>query len=76
MQAMLFVMVERGMDNRVAGNKGKTSLHQTGDEEDEAMWAIILAKELWKKNVWCVFLALIQGITNHEIGWTRRQLLS
>jgi hypothetical protein len=75
MQAMLFVMVERGVDGRVTGNKGKTSLHQTSDEEDEAMWAIILAKELWGKKVWYVFLTPIQGITDHEIGWTRRQLL-
>ena len=48
MQAMLFVMVERGLDNRVARNKGKAFAHQTNDDEDEAMWAIILAKELWK----------------------------
>ncbi|KAF8759569.1 Protein required for actin cytoskeleton organization and cell cycle progression [Rhizoctonia solani] len=38
-QAMLFGMVERGMDGE----------SETGEE---AMWAIMVAKELWKKGVW------------------------
>ena len=63
---MLFVMVEHGVDNRVAGNKGKAFVHQANDDEDEAMWAIILAKELWKKNVWYATLALINCIIDHE----------
>lgn len=73
---MLFVMVERGLDNRVARNKGKAFAHQTNDDEDEAMWAIILAKELWKKNVWYAFLALIKSvILTMKPGWTPRRLL-
>ena len=76
MQAMLFVMVERGMDNRVTRNKGKALAHQTNDDEDEAMWAVILAKEFWKKNVWYASLALIKSIIpTMKLGWTPRQLL-
>ncbi|KAJ3565096.1 hypothetical protein NP233_g7864 [Leucocoprinus birnbaumii] len=56
-QSMLFSMVERGMSGEVVGDKGKvraagptsdTKLH----DGEEAMWAIILTKELWKKGVW------------------------
>ena len=58
-QAMLFSMVERGMSGEVLGDKGKvrvvelksdTKLH----DGEEAMWAIILTKELWKKGIWSV----------------------
>ncbi|TFK25007.1 protein required for actin cytoskeleton organization and cell cycle progression [Coprinopsis marcescibilis] len=54
-QAMLFNMVERGMDGEMTGNKGKTKIvPSTGvrSTNDEAMWAIIMAKELWKKGIW------------------------
>ena len=47
---MLFGMVERGMDGVVAGDKGK-SRAQPGSG-DEAMWAVVLTKELWRKGVW------------------------
>ncbi|KAF8623968.1 hypothetical protein AX15_006123 [Amanita polypyramis BW_CC] len=52
MQAMLFCMVERGVESHVAYGKGKTDMDQANDNRDEAMWAIILTKELWKKCVW------------------------
>lgn len=53
-QALLFGMVERGMDAPVVGDKGRNNagankLKQGGGE---AMWAITLIKELWKKQVW------------------------
>ncbi|PSS30922.1 hypothetical protein PHLCEN_2v2547 [Hermanssonia centrifuga] len=56
-QAMLFGMVERGMDAEVVGDKGKaranTSSTQGGAHPgEEAMWAIVLTKELWKKGIW------------------------
>lgn len=53
-QAMLFEMVDRGMDADVLGDKGKlrapTGHHTQG--RDDAMWAVILVKELWRKGVW------------------------
>jgi protein SDA1 len=56
---MLFTMVERGMTGEVVGDKGK--LRAPGPTSDtklydgeEAMWAIILTKELWKKGIWSV----------------------
>ncbi|KAF9532363.1 protein required for actin cytoskeleton organization and cell cycle progression [Crepidotus variabilis] len=57
-QAMLFNMVERGMTGEVTGDKGKlraTALPTSDPDShntDEAMWAVILTKELWKKRVW------------------------
>ncbi|KAJ7074422.1 SDA1-domain-containing protein [Mycena amicta] len=57
-QAMLFGMVERGMDGEVLGDKGKLR-ESTGPTSDkvahngeEAMWAVIITKELWRKGVW------------------------
>ncbi|GJE97055.1 SDA1-domain-containing protein [Phanerochaete sordida] len=50
-QAMLFGMVERGMDAEVTGDKGKARANGTSGGE-EAMWAIVLTKELWKKGIW------------------------
>jgi len=61
-QAMLFGMVERGMGGTVMGDKGKlrsnpnTSADGLSSSGDEAMWAVVLTKELWKKGVWCVSL--------------------
>lgn len=54
---MLFSMVERGMSGEVIGNKGKVRVAgPTSDTKlydgEEAMWAIILTKELWKKAIW------------------------
>ncbi|KZV68047.1 protein required for actin cytoskeleton organization and cell cycle progression [Peniophora sp. CONT] len=57
-QAMLFGMVERGMDGVVAGDKGKLRSQPKNTPEglassgDEAMWAVVLTKELWKKGIW------------------------
>lgn len=55
---MLFGMVERGMDAEVIGDKGKLRGQVRGEGAnksagDEAMWAVMVAKELWRKNVWC-----------------------
>lgn len=53
-QAMLFGMVERGMDGEVVGDKGKARAGEgPASRPDEAMWAIVLTKELWRKSIWC-----------------------
>jgi len=55
---MLFGMVERGMDGEVVGDKGKlraavgNSAKVAAQDGGEAMWAIVLTKELWKKGIW------------------------
>ncbi|KAH9036310.1 protein required for actin cytoskeleton organization and cell cycle progression [Lactarius pseudohatsudake] len=55
-QAMLFGMIERGMSGTVLGDKGKlrnnSGAERSSDSGDEAMWAVVLTKELWKKGVW------------------------
>ncbi|KAL4249562.1 Protein SDA1 [Abortiporus biennis] len=55
-QTMLFGMVERGMDGEVVGNKGKAKALANSKcgahEGEDAMWAIVLTRELWKKSVW------------------------
>ncbi|KAF8201579.1 protein required for actin cytoskeleton organization and cell cycle progression [Pholiota molesta] len=57
-QAMLFGMVERGMSGEVVGDKGKLratngpTSDPDGHNTEEAMWAVVLTKELWKKKVW------------------------
>jgi protein SDA1 len=60
-QAMLFGMVERGMDGEVVGDKGKNRAKPvpaapdgTAKVGDEAMWAVVVTKELWRKGVWWV----------------------
>src|SRR5260370_1668804 len=63
-QAMLFGMIERGMGGTMLGDKGKlrgnlnSGTERSSDSGDEAMWAVVLTKELWKKGVWFVVLAL------------------
>ena len=52
-QAMLFGMVECGKDSEVVGDKGKARASY-GPPADEAMWAIVLTKELWRKGIWYV----------------------
>jgi len=65
-QAMLFSMVERGMSGEVVGDKGKlrAAAAPTTDRDshntDEAMWAVILTKELWRKGVWLVPLFILR----------------
>jgi len=65
---MLFGMVERGMDAEVQGDKGKlrygsrqapgatstgaAAAAATGSKGVEALWAVLLTKELWRKGVW------------------------
>ncbi|KAF8603427.1 protein required for actin cytoskeleton organization and cell cycle progression [Ceratobasidium sp. AG-I] len=53
-QAMLFGMVERGMDGEMQGDKGKLRGKPAAEKDggEEAMWAVMVAKELWKKGVW------------------------
>ncbi|OBZ75766.1 Protein sda1 [Grifola frondosa] len=56
-QAMLFGMVERGMDAEVVGDKGKLrasvgSSNGSANNGEEAMWAMVLTKELWRKGIW------------------------
>lgn len=57
-QAMLFGMVERGMDGEVVGDKGKLRASSgptttpAAHNGEEAMWAVILTKELWRKGIW------------------------
>ncbi|KAI0321031.1 SDA1-domain-containing protein [Amylostereum chailletii] len=57
-QAMLFGMVERGMDGTVIGDKGKLRSQPKNSDGglassgDEAMWAVVLTKELWRKGIW------------------------
>ena len=65
-QAMLFGMIERGMGGTVTGDKSKlkvnlnTSADGLSNSGDEAMWAVVLTKDLWKKGVWCVSLTPCQ----------------
>lgn len=56
-QAMLFGMVERGMEAEVVGDKGKLKAAAgPGSNGEEAMWAVVLSKELWRKGIWCVYI--------------------
>jgi len=54
---MLFGMVERGMGLNLVGDKGKAkplSDSALGLAGQEAMWAVVLTKELWQKSIWSV----------------------
>ena len=56
---MLFGMVEGGMGTDFIGDRGKvkTSSDSTlGLAGQDAMWAVVLTKELWQKSIWSVFL--------------------
>jgi protein SDA1 len=48
-QSLLFGMVENGMMGEVVGDKGKGKNKEQGGE---AMWAVMMVRELWKKGVW------------------------
>jgi len=60
---MLFGMIERGMSATMLGDKGKlrgnlnANSGRSSGSGDEAMWAVVLTKELWKKGVWFVILS-------------------
>lgn len=60
-QAMLFSMIERGIEGDVVGDRGKPRA-STADPPvrngEEAMWAVILTKELWRKGTWFVSFVL------------------
>ncbi len=55
---MIFDVVQRRMGGIVMGDKGKlrsnpnTSAEGLSNSGDEAMWIVVLTKELWKKGVW------------------------
>lgn len=65
---MLFTMVEKGMDGEVLGDKGKirtnpnptrtmslsggVGTNPSNAKGTEALWAVLLTKELWRKGVW------------------------
>jgi protein SDA1 len=57
---MLFNMVERGRTGEVLGDKGKPralngqTIDREGNNTEEAMWAVVLTKELWRKRVWYI----------------------
>ncbi|KAF5372978.1 hypothetical protein D9758_001786 [Tetrapyrgos nigripes] len=54
-QAMLFNMVEKGLEDQNFGDKGKSREQlsdNAGAKGENAMWAVILTKQLWKKGVW------------------------
>ncbi|WVR00187.1 hypothetical protein IAU59_007329 [Kwoniella sp. CBS 9459] len=48
-QSLLFGMVESGMGGEVVGDKGKGKGKEKGGE---AMWAVMMVREMWKKSVW------------------------
>ena len=59
-QAMLFGMVEQGMDGEVVGAKGKArAAHSSTGQGTEAMWAIVLTRELWRKSIWYVLVPVL-----------------
>ena len=77
-QAMLFGMIERGMSGTVLGDKGKlrgnlkSSTERASDSGGEAMWAVVLTKELWKKGVWFVPVGLHIGFHNKQMQGRRQ----
>jgi hypothetical protein len=74
---MLFGMVERGMSGEVVGDKGKLRMVNgpTNDQDghnNDAMWAVVLTKELWKKKIWSVsFVTLFQHELTIYLGMTQ-----
>lgn len=57
---MLFTMIERGRTGEVLGDKGKSrvsnrqAVDKHGHNTEEAMWAVVLTKDLWRKGVWYI----------------------
>lgn len=72
-------MVDRGMDADVVGDKGRYSLKRvmsgTGGSDmtainrigQEAMWAVSLIKELWRKSIWndAKTVSIVSRATRH-----------
>lgn len=57
-QAMLFNMIERGIEGHVVGDKGRpeaSTTNRIARNGEEAMWAVILTKELWRKGIWLAY---------------------
>lgn len=52
-QSLLFGMIESGMGGEVVGDKGKGK-GKVKEKGGEAMWAVMMVRELWKKGVWSV----------------------
>ena len=68
---MLFGMVERGMGLDFLGDKGKAKTDadsMPGLAGQDAMWAVILTKELWQKSIWSVLLVPPQFYLNLSKG--------
>ena len=56
-QAMLFRMVEQGADMDFVFDKGKKPMRgadATHHAGDDALWAVFLTKDLWRKGIWFV----------------------
>ncbi|ODN98997.1 hypothetical protein I350_07149 [Cryptococcus amylolentus CBS 6273] len=52
-QSLLFGMIESGMGAEVVGDKGRHGAKGKGREKGgEAMWAVMMVKELWRKGIW------------------------
>jgi protein SDA1 len=55
---MLFGMIECGMEGEIQGDKGKQramvgpTSNGIANSGEQAMWAVILTKELWRKGIW------------------------
>lgn len=48
-QSLLFGMIESGMSGEIVGDKSRGKGKESGGE---AMWAVMMVRELWKKGVW------------------------
>ena len=70
-QAMLFGMVERGLGLDFVGDKGKARVisdSTSGPTGQDAMWAVVLTKELWQKSIWSVLFAPLPFYPNFLEG--------
>ncbi len=64
-QTMLFRMVEQGVETKdQVAMQGKRSATAKDRSHDDAHWAIVMTRDLWKRGVWCVsrLLAEYHGI--------------
>ncbi|ODN94659.1 protein SDA1 [Cryptococcus wingfieldii CBS 7118] len=51
-QSLLFGMIESGMGAEVVGDKGRNKGKAGREKGGEAMWAVMMVKELWRKGIW------------------------